>query len=132
MVDAHGVVVPGADKLINLSVTGQGRLAGVDNGRQESAEGYQVPHRTAYQGKALAIVHSTKDTGRITLRATSPGLLPVTTTLRTTNERGGGPPDTHPAMAPASTPPAMPAADAGRRRRLLRPPRHASRRTARR
>ncbi|MER6925190.1 glycoside hydrolase family 2 TIM barrel-domain containing protein, partial [Streptomyces spiralis] len=57
VVDAHGVVVPDAQHLISFDVRG-GSLAGVDNGRQESAERYQASTRTAFHGKALAIVRS--------------------------------------------------------------------------
>ena len=55
VVDRFGVVVPTADNLLHVSVAG-GRLAGVDNGRQESAESYKAPDRTAFHGKALALV----------------------------------------------------------------------------
>ncbi|MFJ4523376.1 glycoside hydrolase family 2 TIM barrel-domain containing protein [Streptomyces sp. NPDC088810] len=67
IVDAHGVVVPDAGHLIAFDVTG-GSLAGVDNGREESAERYQASTRTAFHGKALAIVRS----------GTGPGVLKVT------------------------------------------------------
>jgi beta-galactosidase len=55
VVDRNGVVVPTADNLLHFSVRG-GRLVGVDNGRQESAESYKAPYRTAFHGKALALV----------------------------------------------------------------------------
>src|SRR3954451_11617077 len=38
VVDAHGVLVPGADNAISFDVRGAGRLVGLDNGRQEDAE----------------------------------------------------------------------------------------------
>ncbi|MZE70043.1 glycoside hydrolase family 2 TIM barrel-domain containing protein, partial [Streptomyces sp. SID5789] len=53
VVDRHGVLVPGAEHLITFDVAG-GSLAGLDNGRQESAERYQASTRTAFHGKALA------------------------------------------------------------------------------
>jgi beta-galactosidase len=65
-----------------------GALVGVDNGQQESAERYQAPSRAAFNGKALAIVRSAERAGPITFTASSPGLLPVTTTLYAV--RGGG------------------------------------------
>jgi beta-galactosidase len=55
VVDRRGVLVPQADDLLNFAVRG-GRLVGVDNGRQESAESFKAQHRTAFHGKALAIV----------------------------------------------------------------------------
>ena len=80
VVDAAGVVVPGADNLIEFAVSG-GRLVGVDNGRQESAEGYKTSTREAFHGKALAIIQSTEDGGPITVRASSAGLVPGVATV---------------------------------------------------
>jgi beta-galactosidase len=80
VVDAHGVVVPSADDLIRFTVDG-GSLAGVDNGRQESAENYQAPQRSAFNGKALAIIRSDEDPGPIVITATADGLVPATTTV---------------------------------------------------
>jgi beta-galactosidase len=80
VVDAHGVVVPSADDLIRFHVEG-GTLAGVDNGRQESAESYHAPQRSAFNGKALAIIRSDEDPGPIVITATADGLLPATTTV---------------------------------------------------
>ena len=62
VVDEHGVVVPGADDLLHVDVTG-GTLVGLDNGRQESAENYKADHMTAFSGKALAIVRSVRARG---------------------------------------------------------------------
>lgn len=86
VVDARGVVVPGADHLIAFDVDG-GSLAGVDNGREESAERYQASTRTAFHGKALAIVRSGTEDGRLTLRARSAGLRTATVTVRATSAR---------------------------------------------
>src|SRR5262245_23045658 len=80
VVDAHGVVVPDADNELSFSVRG-GRFAGADNGREESAENYKSPDRSAFNGKALAIVQSTDHPGPITVTVTSPGLRPATTTV---------------------------------------------------
>lgn len=51
VVDAHGVVVPDAEHLISFEVTG-GSLAGLDNGREESAERVpgEYPNRFPRQG----------------------------------------------------------------------------------
>ncbi len=80
VVDEAGVVVPGADNLIEFAVEG-GRLVGVDNGREESAEGYKTPTREAFHGKALAIVQSIEDDGPITVQASSAGLVPGVATV---------------------------------------------------
>jgi beta-galactosidase len=76
VVDDHGALVPDADNLLTFSVRG-GRLVGVDNGRPESAESYKATHRTAFHGKALAIVTPT-------------GGAPISVTVSGTGLRAGG------------------------------------------
>jgi beta-galactosidase len=70
VVDRDGVVVPGADDLISWTAAG-GTIAGLDNGRQEDAEGYKGTAHTAFNGKALAIVAGH---GRVRVTARAPGL----------------------------------------------------------
>ncbi|MFF4504366.1 glycoside hydrolase family 2 TIM barrel-domain containing protein [Streptomyces sp. NPDC001401] len=93
VVDARGVVVPDAGHLITFEVTG-GSLAGLDNGREESAERYQATTRTAFHGKALAIVRSGTKAGTLKVTARVEGLRAGTATMRTT-----------PARSAATTPP---------------------------
>ncbi len=88
VVDSNGIMVPSASNLINFTVTG-GTLVGVDNGRQESAEGYKTSYRQAFNGKMLAVVQSTKTPGPITITTTSSGLLPATVTVYSVPETGG-------------------------------------------
>lgn len=71
VIDSHGVVVPGADHLLTFTVSG-GSLAGLDNGQQESAERYQATTRTAFHGKALAIVRSGTSAGHLDVTASAP------------------------------------------------------------
>ncbi|GAA4727870.1 glycoside hydrolase family 2 TIM barrel-domain containing protein [Phytohabitans rumicis] len=107
VVDAHGVVVPEADDLLRFTVTG-GTLAGVDNGRQESAENYQAAHRSAFNGKALAIVRSDERPGPISITVTGDGLLPATTTVFDVGRRDrGGAVDPH-LRTPTGTRPDLP------------------------
>jgi beta-galactosidase len=88
IVDAHGVLVPGAQDAVTFQVSG-GTLAGLDNGRQESAESYQgTTTRRAWAGKALAIIRSTARPGPITVTATAAGLLPGGVTLYATDGAG--------------------------------------------
>ncbi|WP_210587208.1 glycoside hydrolase family 2 TIM barrel-domain containing protein [Streptomyces sp. GESEQ-35] len=94
VVDARGVVVPGAEHLITFEVTG-GSLAGLDNGRQESAERYQASTRTAFHGKALAMVRSGTKAGTLKVTARAQGLHSGTAAVRTT-----------PVRSAATTPPA--------------------------
>ncbi|KOU61790.1 beta-galactosidase [Streptomyces sp. MMG1533] len=86
IVDARGVVVPGAEHLISFDVTG-GSLAGLDNGREESAERYQASTRTAFHGKALAIVRSGTRPGSLKVTARVEGLRSDSATVRTTPAR---------------------------------------------
>ncbi|MEU7405982.1 glycoside hydrolase family 2 TIM barrel-domain containing protein [Streptomyces sp. NPDC044948] len=81
VVDRHAVVVPGAEHLISFEVAG-GSLAGLDNGRQESAERYQSRTRTAFHGKALAIVRSGTRPGTVRVTARAEGLRTDTATVR--------------------------------------------------
>ncbi|KJK48452.1 beta-galactosidase, partial [Lentzea aerocolonigenes] len=108
VVDRAGVVVPDADDLISFEVRG-GSLAGLDNGRQESAENYQARSRTAFNGKALAMVRSGQSSV-ITVTARADGLRTAATTVVATGGRPGLPPVVAPAPAPRPT--AAPAADA--------------------
>ncbi|MGW4910516.1 glycoside hydrolase family 2 TIM barrel-domain containing protein [Streptomyces sp. NPDC004270] len=83
IVDAHGVVVPDAEHLVSFAVSG-GSLAGLDNGREESAERYQAGTRTAFHGKALAIVRAGTEPGALKVTARVDGLRTDTVTVRTT------------------------------------------------
>ncbi|MEU5640757.1 glycoside hydrolase family 2 TIM barrel-domain containing protein [Streptomyces milbemycinicus] len=113
VVDAHGVVVPGADHPISFKVTG-GSLAGVDSGRQESAERYQASSRAAFHGKALAIVRSGTKAGPLTVTARSAGLRTATATVRATGGTSAPVTPTPPfAPDPGADGPAYPLADAG-------------------
>ncbi|WP_405720583.1 DUF4982 domain-containing protein [Streptomyces sp. NBC_01537] len=113
VIDARGVTVPDADHLITFAVTG-GSLAGVDNGRQESAERYQATTRTAFHGKALAIVRSGTRPGRLTLTASADGLHTAGTAVRTTPARTVSTTPARPfAPDPGTGDPVYPLADAG-------------------
>lgn len=86
VVDSRGVVVPDAEHLITFAVRG-GSLAGLDNGREESAERYQATTRTAFHGKALAIVRSGAEPGVLKVTASAEGLRAGSAKVRTTPSR---------------------------------------------
>ncbi|MFM9553669.1 MULTISPECIES: glycoside hydrolase family 2 TIM barrel-domain containing protein [Streptomyces] len=86
IVDARGVVVPDAEHLITFDVRG-GSLAGLDNGREESAERYQASTRTAFGGKALAIVRSGVEAGSVRVTARVAGLRTGRVSVRATPAR---------------------------------------------
>jgi beta-galactosidase len=87
VVDHDGVLVPDAGDIIQFKVTGPGTLAGVDNGRQENAQGYQLSATPAFNGRALAIVRSTRQAGRVTVIASSAGLGAASATVRSVAAR---------------------------------------------
>jgi beta-galactosidase len=75
VVDAQGVLVPQASNSIDFSLSGPGVIAGVDNGDSTSHESYQGMSRSAFSGKALAIVRASTTPGMITLKASSGSLM---------------------------------------------------------
>jgi beta-galactosidase len=77
VVDANGTLVPHADNLINFQLSGEGSIAGVDNGSQISHEPFKANYRKAFNGMALAIIQAKDKGGRITLKATADGLAPA-------------------------------------------------------
>ncbi len=74
IVDAGGHVAPHADDRVHFTVTGPGRLIGVDNGDPIDHDNYKLDHRKAFSGMCLAIVQSTGQPGTIRLAAAAEGL----------------------------------------------------------
>ena len=66
IVDSASTVVPTADNLVQVAVTG-GSIVALDNADLQDHDAYQSDHRRAFNGRGLAI-----------LRATGPGTLRVT------------------------------------------------------
>lgn len=94
--DASGNLKTTAENTIQFSLTGNGEIAGVDNGNQATKEKYQQSSVIqgsksasikAYAGKALVIVRSTKESGSFTVTASSSGLSSSSVTI-TTEETG--------------------------------------------
>lgn len=81
VVDAKGRVVPTAGNRVTFAVKGQGRIAGVGNGNPTDHDPDKANNRLAFNGLCAVIVGSTDKSGKITLRATSPGLKPAEITL---------------------------------------------------
>lgn len=72
--DKDGIPVPGAKTKVEFVVEGPGRIIGVDNGDLTSMESYKGNSRSAYHGRAQAIVQSTGEPGRLTVTAKAEGL----------------------------------------------------------
>jgi beta-galactosidase len=83
VVDADGTVVPQAANLVKFQLTGEGSIAGVDNGSQVSHEPFKANYRKAFHGMALAIIQSKGKAGRIVLKATAAGLAPASVVIET-------------------------------------------------
>ncbi len=74
IVDKNGNVVPTANNLVQFSVTGAGRLLGVDNGDPRDHNSYKLDKRAAFNGLCLALVGSDGAEGPIMVTARSDGL----------------------------------------------------------
>jgi beta-galactosidase len=74
VVDAQGVIVPQASNAIDFTISGPGTIAGLDNGNPIDHGSYKGTTRSAFSGKALAIIQSTTSPGKITLKASSGSL----------------------------------------------------------
>ena len=83
IVDRKGNIVPTADNRIHFSLEGEAILIGVDNGNPMDHDSFKLNERNAFNGLALAILQSTRNPGKITLKATSEDLQGATITLKT-------------------------------------------------
>lgn len=72
--DSSGNMVPDANNLVKFEISGEGFIAGVDNGYQASHESFKASQRKAFNGMCLAIVQSNGEAGDITLKAISDNL----------------------------------------------------------
>jgi beta-galactosidase len=81
-VDAEGRFQPHADQEIQFSINGPGVIAAVGNGDGEDPAPYQGDRRKLFQGRALVVVRTSKQSGPITLTAKTPGLSDGTVTIQ--------------------------------------------------
>ncbi len=81
ILDSQGTLVPDADNLIQFSLSGDGSIAGLDNGQETSLESFQGTSHHAFNGLCLAVVRSTEKAGRITLQASTEGLAGGSVTI---------------------------------------------------
>jgi beta-galactosidase len=85
--DENGTLVPNADNLVNFSVSGEGKIAGVDNGLQISHEPFIANYRKAFNGLCLVVVRSNDKAGKIILKAESAGLKSSEIIISSKNQR---------------------------------------------
>lgn len=74
IVDKDGNEVPVANNLLEFYIEGPATIAGVGNGDNMGLEPFKAKQRTAFNGKCLAIVQSTRESGSIKLTVKSKGL----------------------------------------------------------
>jgi beta-galactosidase len=73
--DGAGVAVPAAEPLIRFRLSGDARIAGVDNGDQISHTSFQANQVRLFNGKALVIIRAGTRPGTVTLTADAEGGL---------------------------------------------------------
>jgi len=76
VLDEKGVLVPDAENLVRFKISGEGKIAGVDNGSEIDHEPFKADYRKAFNGLALVVIQSTEKKGAIQLEASSDGLKP--------------------------------------------------------
>jgi beta-galactosidase len=74
--DAQGRVVPITENPVTFKVTGEGKLIGTGNGDPTNQEQDKGSTRKAFSGYCMGIVQATKNSGSISIEATSPDCGP--------------------------------------------------------
>jgi beta-galactosidase len=83
VLDAQGTLVPDANNLVHFTLSGEGKIAGVDNGCETDLGPFKADQRKAFNGLALVVVQSAEKAGKISLEASSDGLKPFTIVIET-------------------------------------------------
>jgi beta-galactosidase len=74
VVDRNGNRVPDAAQTVGFEVVGAGRLIAAGNADLTDGNPMSASQAKVYQGRAVAVVRSAAGAGKITVRATAPGL----------------------------------------------------------
>ena len=80
--DKDGYPVKNATNRVHISVEGEGRLIGLDNGDSTDYDNYKATSRRMFSGKLLAVIAAKKEPGEIVVKVNSIGLPESTVTLR--------------------------------------------------
>ena len=83
VVDKDGNLCPWAENKVLFSLTGDAKIAGVDNGSPFSLERFQANERRAFFGKCLVVLQAGKMPSTIQLTAKSVDLVPQTIEIKT-------------------------------------------------
>ena len=73
-VDRDGIPVENASNRVKVTVTGAGRLIGLDNGDSTDYDQYKGLSRRLFSGKLMAVVAAKLEPGPISVEVSSPGL----------------------------------------------------------
>lgn len=82
IVDKDGNLCPNADNLVNFEISGNGFIAGVDNGSPISLERFKDNKRKAFYGKCLCVIQNNGQSGEIKLKAVSTNLKAAEVTVK--------------------------------------------------
>ena len=74
ILDKDGNLCPNADNLVKFEISGNGFIAGVDNGSPISLERFKDSKRKAFYGKCLVVLQNNGKKGKIGLDAQAEGL----------------------------------------------------------
>jgi beta-galactosidase len=74
ILDDEGNLVPYASNLVKFNCTGEGNIAGVDNGFQANLDSFRASSGKAYNGMCMVIVQSAGNSGKVKTSASSEGL----------------------------------------------------------
>ena len=81
IVDTAGNPVPGADNLVQFTVSGEGAVIATDNGSETSMESFNDTNHKAFNGLCLAVIQSTGKPGFMKVTAKADGLNTTIITL---------------------------------------------------
>ncbi len=81
--DKEGTLAPYAGNPVQFEISGEGFIAGVDNGNQTSHEPFMADYRKAFNGMCLAVIKSNDRAGKIILTAKSEGLEQASLVIET-------------------------------------------------
>ena len=71
-----------ADDSVEYRIKGPGVIAGIGSADLTTTQSYQANPRRVYQGRAIVVIRSTGEPGRISLSAKAPGLRSGRTVIR--------------------------------------------------
>jgi len=83
VVDANGNVVPDANNNISFTVSGEGKLLGVDNGNPRDDDSFKLNTRKAFTGHAYAVLQAGRKPGDIKLTVQADGLKAASISIAT-------------------------------------------------